>query len=347
MTILIQEDIPNGLRVELKDSDMPFGRPRQVTAYEGGGTLEHEKIYFPGSRNPIYQVQQARERDWQIHGAFRDHLWAQDTGQTVSSHARDQMELIDRIRRRGNPIKITRGQDQWFGLLTEAKFGIEGDHDITYEITFAIAAVASTASQGVRTNVPNAPLLGDLSAAIAASLASRRAQMAALAVRGNAALIMAQILNALDLAEAAANDLTDATVIVETSTASPTDADIERVETVGNAARSAIAAVNDALTGITAALIAPTLAPSSVVAFETARFGVMSDSVSHLDAVRTIRLENRRKRRLAVRLYIVQPGDTLESIALKTLGDISRASEFGIRADELTEGLAIRIPEAA
>lgn len=344
--VFIEEDIAGGLRAELRDADGPFGRPRDTVGFNLGGTLEHTAIYLPGRDTPIFQIKQARERDFVLRGAFRDHLRAQDLGAADPTHAADQVELLERIRRRGNPVTVTRGADQIFGILAETDFGFEGDHDITYELTFKVSSRGGVAPDPQPATQTRTASGADLAQAIADDLAEHRARFAALAADAQSRAAQAAVLNALDLAAAAVSDVVVAAAALESTPTAPSFGDVARLDGLARAAQTAVGGFAAAV-----ALSAPALAaggtPVNVVATWQAVYPAAYAVTGWQDDLRTIRADNRARVRRAARLYTVRDGDTLESIAREQLGDASRAGELGVRADELRPGLVIRIPQEA
>lgn len=340
------EDVPNGLSVELRDSDLPFGRPREITAFDLGGELKTERIYLPGRSTPIYQTQQPRLRDLVVRGAFRDHLKSQDTGTSQVGHARAQRRLIEQIRRNANLLVISWGEESWNGLLVDAKYGIEGHHDSTYELTFAIGSTIGEGQATEQTSEQVATPI-DIAALVQRDLAAARAQLAALALRASVLQTMSTILNAVDAAQQAARDLTEAVTTSATVSRAAANAAAARVDGAGRATQDAARAIIKLLSGTKTLAIVPDGDPGTTLSWLSASTAVLIAADSAIDRARSLRASARSSVTKAARVYVVRSGDTLESIARSELGDASRAGELGVRSDELRPGLSIRIPEIA
>jgi len=123
--------LPDALTVELRDEDLPFGQRRDSAAFESGGTVRGETgnedgVRLPGGRT-IFHVLYAKDRPFEIKGAFRDSLVG------VDGHARQMRDQpFEAIRKRSNLVKLTWSDESRIGLLKEAKFGEEDAHNITY-----------------------------------------------------------------------------------------------------------------------------------------------------------------------------------------------------------------------
>jgi len=343
----ITEDVPDGLSVVLEGSGIPFGRPREITGFETGGQLQHEKIYLPGRTSPIYQVQQARQRDLEFNGAFRDHLRAQDRDAAQVGWAREMVRSIEQVRKRANLVKIEWGKDSWLGLLTETKFGWESESDVTYHLIFAIASTADTETQEApqATEPQRTPV--DIAALIQRDLAEARAQLAALAVRASALQTMVTILNAVDTAQQAARDLAEAVTTSATVSRAAANAAAARVDGAGRATQDASRAIIKMLSGTKTLAIVPDGDPSLTLSWLSASTATLIAADGAIDRARSLRASARSSVTKTARVYVVRSGDTLESIARSEMGDASRSGELGVRSDELRPGLNIRIPESA
>jgi hypothetical protein len=176
-TFVIEEDIATDpQRVELSGPDLPHALPRSMPGFESGGSVEKDVIRLPGKKRPIYQVRQPIQRPMVIKGAFRDHLYVQAGGATGVPHARAMRDLIEAIRLRCNPVKITWSGETRRGLLDDAKFGEESDSEISYEITFEI----SEGPQPLNVDQPREQRqdTSDLAAQMRAIVAADRAALA-------------------------------------------------------------------------------------------------------------------------------------------------------------------------
>ncbi len=344
--VVIQEDVPSGLRVELRDADTPHARPRATPAFESGGPVEREKIYLPGRTRPILQIQQPRERDLVIKGAFRDHLHAQDGG-TDARHAKQMRDRLETIRRRCNVVLVTWDGEQRVCFLAETKFGEESAFEKTYELTFDVldagapgADVAAAARRAPGTEADLATQARALVAELRANLARARAALAA-------RQLVDQLENGLDLADAALGDLQTAAEALQGADPKNVFAAVARATGAGRLAHTAATAVQLVARATGAASAVPTNDPDFVVAWWQLQFGVDDTMNIVIDLVRECRAQALARARQATRLYLVQPGDTLETIARNALGSAARAGELGLRPEDLVPGTYVRIPEAA
>jgi hypothetical protein len=176
-SFVIEEDIATDpQRVELSGPDLPHALPRAFAGFESGGAVEMETVRLPGKKKPIYQVRQATHRPMVVKGAFRDHLYVQAGGATGVPHARAMRQLLEAIRVRCNPVKITWAEDTRHGIMSDAKFGEESQYEITYELTFEI----SEGPEPLYVDQPREQRqdTSDLAAQIRATLAADRAALA-------------------------------------------------------------------------------------------------------------------------------------------------------------------------
>ncbi len=203
---IIEEDIQSDAqRVILDGPDLPHAAPRDSAGFNSGGPVEHSKIHL--GDNVIIQVKQARQRDRVFHGAFRDHLYATETGSPSQDHARSMRDAIEVIRGRANPLRVSWGTESFTGILAETNFGEESEHDITYELTFSVVHVTGTTgsssqSKAFRDTSVDAQALAQK---LNADLAQRRAEMAAVGATAQAEIALAAVSDALTAAVASLN----------------------------------------------------------------------------------------------------------------------------------------------
>lgn len=308
--------------------------------------LQHEAVYLPGHEGVLYQVQQARLRNLEFHGHFRDHLRAQDLGTADVGHARNMVRAIEQIRKRANLLTVSLGKDSWTCLLTEAKFSWEGPQDCLYEIVLAVAANAETVVEAPNATQPQV-VPSDLAAQIQADLAEARAKMAALALRANALQLQVTILNIFDHASASARDLTEAVSTLALVNRASASAAAARVDGAGRSVQTQLQTLLKLLATTKPQAIVPDGDPGGLLAWHSASIGASVTATTSIDRARSLRGHARSRVTKASRVYVVRTDDTLESIAASELGDRSRAGELGVRSDELRPGLNIRIPEAS
>lgn len=351
---VFKEDIAsNPITVTLEDTDLPFGRARELSAFQSGGKVDIAQggIYNPGSDRVVLQMMAVRENKLTIRGAFRDRIRAGAQRQTNNdpepNHARRMRDLIERVKRRGNPLKISWNGDERTGVLEETTFDEEGPHDISYALTFFIAEPPTGTSQVIGSATNPTPSLEDLRSQMAADHAQRQSELAALATN---AAIVAGVSNALGFVANAIETLGTFTTTLERavlSTPAQLAAAVNGVNAAAQNVQTQVEAIRDA--GYDQIPADQAMVNQSVDDYM--RWWVWQSRLQltldqHLDAMRQIRLQATQQLRQATRLYRVQPGDTLESIALQQLGSKARASDLGIRQDQLVPGAYVRIPQA-
>jgi hypothetical protein len=350
---VIKEDISNNpLQIVLEDTDMPYGRPREMEGFNSGGKVDIAQggIYNPGSERVVLQMMAQRENKMTIKGAFRDRIRAgvqrQSNTDAMPQHAKKQRDLVELIRRRANPLKISWDGEERTGVIEETVFGEEGPHDITYTITFFIAEPLTGGSRN-NTNATNpTPSLEDLRAQMAADHAERQSELLALATNAS---VVAVISNALGFVSNAIDTLGIATTTIERavlSTPQQVQSAVNNVNASATNVQTQIQAVQNA--GYDKAPPDQAMVNQSVDDYMRwwawqSRTKLTLDQEA--DAMRQIRQQATEQMRKATSLYRVQEGDTLESIALQRLGSKARASDLGIRQDQLIPGSYVRIPQ--
>lgn len=350
---VIQEAIPNGLRVELLDTDMPFGRARDLAAFETGGELmiAQSGIYNPGSPLPIIQVMQARERPLIIKGAFRDRIYVGKTGLTAaqgdqSNHARFMRDALETIRRRGNYVDIQWENESRRGVLIETRFSEESRNDIAYELKFFISAPANAPGTTQAAGMIKVASLQDLQAQMAEKALILRARMAKLAI---SAVIQTAIVVAWSATSSSIDVVGITTTALERAQSSPHRL-LYRVNAVVASASSVQTQVQNLKTLLDATRADSAMLAGAVDAYVSfwtvaSQTQVLLDQLQY--AMWVMKSQAYDKLRAATRLYRVQPGDTVEQIALAQLGSSARAQDLGVRQDQLVAGQYIRIPQAS
>lgn len=352
---VFKEDIAAGaITVTLEDTDMPYGRARELSAFQSGGKVDIAQggIYNPGSDRVVLQMMAVRENKLVIKGAFRDRIRAgaqRQQGGGEPNHAKSMRDLIERVKRRGNPLKISCNGEERTGVIEETVFEEESAHDIAYTITFFIATPPTGAT--AQNTSPTSPTVSieDLRAQMSASLAERRAALLGLATD---AAVTATISNALGFVSNAIDTLGVATTTMERqvlNTPQQIQTAANNVVSSAQAVQTQIAQVQDEADGLDT-----TRAQDAMQKANTDEYlkwwewqlqtQLLLDQI--LDAMRQVRLQALQQMRKATKLYRVQPTDTLESIALTQLGSKARASDLGIRPDQLVVGSYVRIPQA-
>lgn len=350
---VIKENITNNpLQIILEDTDMPYGRPREMEGFQSGGKMDIAGggIYNPGSNRVILQMMSHRENKLTIKGAFRDRIRAGVQRQTntdvMPQHAKKMRDRLELIKRRGNLLKISWDGDERTGVIEETVYGEEGPHDITYAITFFISEPPTGGPRNNTQGTNPTPSVEDLRSQMAADLAARRGELLALAAT---AATMSAISNALGFAANAIDTLGTMTTTLEREILS-TPAQVQTAVNNTNAAaqnvQTQIQAIRDA--GYDNVPPDQAMVNQSIDDYMKwwawqSRLNTTLDQMS--DAMRQIRLQATQQMRLATRLYRVKDGDTLESIALQQLGSKARAGDLGLRQDQLIAGSYVRIPQ--
>jgi hypothetical protein len=338
--VTIREAVESGaLEVVLEGADLPHASIRERPAFESGGSVEHEAVYLPGAALPVIQVQQARERDMVIAGAFRVHLHVQDGG-TDADHARTMRDRLEEIRYRAKPLRVTWGTQERLCFLHETKFSEESEFQIAYELTFrvlrGVARPQRTPREGVARGAPStvAEQLGQ-------DVAERQAQWAALQAAAVSQAAVSTVLAGLAAVATGVESARSAAQTLEKASGGPAKVSaLAAVLGAAGAAQTALAGLRDALAGL----------PSGAsdlggeLAYAAAKWGTLDTLSAVADQLRAAAQAARERARVGTRLYQVRPGDTLESIARQVLGNAGRAHELGLRADQLTAGRLVRIP---
>jgi hypothetical protein len=149
---------------------------------------------------------------------------------------------------------------------------------------------------------------------------------------------------ALDLIDAALATLEDAATSLERAAVGQVPEAAKRVIAAARIAQDAVAAAFLAIESTPNEIAVPSGDIASLVHWQRAQFATLDDLAGVSDQLRTLRAEARKRTQRTARIYEVRPGDTLESIAQITLGNAARASDLGLRDDQLEPGMVVRIP---
>jgi len=342
--IIEEIGVANPVRVLLADEDLPFGRARDFAAFESGGEIRlgnDDGVRLPGGR-VVFHVMYAKERPLILKGAFRDSLLGSD------GHARRYRDNVDLIRKRANLVRVTWASESRTGLLQDAKFGEEDEHNITYELKFIISDGAGTSPPASdEMSLPDVSPLA-LIAQMIADFAMIKAIDVSVAVASQVALTV----KALEYAcEQRMNDT--ATYVAsldapqDTSQAALREA-AQRCQSSASQAQTSIAALSTYISGLTLATAISSPSPSAddAIAFATYQNTSRTTCDSALDTFRVISIKAATLAGTSTRLYQIQTGDTLESIAQSQLGSRGRASEIMLPGPAPVAGSWIGIPGA-
>lgn len=127
-------DIGLGLYAQLVGNMMP------VQPFSYGGSQHIVKEYYSGKVDPVVQVLGSREKDLTLRGRIHE---KKITGPLTTKRrqlATAMVETIDDMRKRGNLVKLTLGEFQRWGYITEVNFGMKTLGDYDYEIMFSIVS---------------------------------------------------------------------------------------------------------------------------------------------------------------------------------------------------------------
>lgn len=161
-----RNDFPNGLEIvefengviKTNEKVILIGDSMPRDIFPLGGNQQLVKDYYPGNTEPTVQVLGPRESDIVIRGTLKAKTLArsnsapigtpaqiqqsQAAGQNLTEQLRqfpkEQQELIDAIRIRGNVVRLTMGDIQRFAFLENTEFNVKTLAEIDYTLTFFI-----------------------------------------------------------------------------------------------------------------------------------------------------------------------------------------------------------------
>jgi len=341
---IVIEELIGGLSCTLTEHELPYGRRHELAAFEAGVEVDiaEDGIYNPGSDQVTLAIMQPRYLPMQIRGAFHDVFFPRDPG-----HARKQRDLLTRIAQRANPVKVTWGDDERQGLLRIARFGEQSEFDIAYDLTFFVAkpptGTAPARDDGLLSPTDDP---SDLVDQLRATAAQHQAALAAVALRAEIASAYA---NSFATIGAALDVLATATLAFSSALISGPHQGLSAARGVVAAAKAAADSV-ESLRSYTDELTADDavnpVTGDNLGAWWAWSYDAQDDFLGILDQLRTIAHVALLALRKATRLYRVQDGDTLESIAQMQLGSRGRSLDLGISQADLVPGNYVRIPQA-
>jgi len=146
-----RNDFPNGLEIVEFEQGVALTNEKVVLLGDSmpknifplGGIQQLVKDYYPGNTEPTVQVLGPRENDIVIRGTLKSKTFARKDGGSPSVEQlrrfpKEQQELIDAMRIRGNVVRITLGEIQRFAFIENTEFEIKTLAEIDYAITFFI-----------------------------------------------------------------------------------------------------------------------------------------------------------------------------------------------------------------
>lgn len=323
-------DVPNPLRIVLRDDDAPYGKAEETAAFTTGGTLMHKRRKLPGRRGALFHVQAVDDEPLEITGAFRDHRMGQ-------GHADDIRRRIEQVRERANLLRITWDGHTWTGLLTSARFGQEDRGHVTYELKFDLAA------PGAPERTQRVEQRADSDAVDRALTEFRRLRSLEAVQRRDAFQTFNEVMNAV---EGGLDTFSDALRRVEAN-AALVSRQVRRVTSLGLQVQQRVAAARRMLLNMTreAARIGGQV--EDAVTWDNYVGGINDGLLDAASTCRNAVEQQRRRLRQTTRLYRVKVGDTLESIAASQLGDAARAGDLGLTPSQVVVGAIVRIPANA
>lgn len=146
-----RNDFPSGLEIVEFEQGVALTNERVVLLGDSmpknifplGGIQQLVKDYYPGNTEPTVQVLGPRENDIVIRGTLKSKTFARKDGgsppvEQLRRFPKEQQELIDAMRIRGNVVRITLGEIQRFAFIENTEFEIKTLAEIDYAITFFI-----------------------------------------------------------------------------------------------------------------------------------------------------------------------------------------------------------------
>jgi len=337
--IVIEEiEVPNPRRIVLESYDLPHGRPRVEAAFESGGETQRKRFDLPvapGQSRTIMHIGASPDsKPFVLKGAWRDH----HSGR--SGHARLMRDRFEELRRRANQVRVQWAGDTRTCMLVETVFGEEGEHDITFELHFEV--LLGVRNDATRADAP-APSATTTTATTREQLGRQRDRMNRLQARAGA---LTQAQNAIGNAMGRLAEVERAAGEVERQTR-VVGAQIRRVLSLASGAQRMMLQAQGAVRALRSETVLAVRDATNTLEFWRTQTETLAAITSVINALRDLIASFRTRVRRNVRLYMVRAGDTLESIALRTLGSAARANELGVRADDLRPGYVIRLPDAA
>lgn len=342
---IVEVGVPDAISVTFEDDDLPHGRRRERAAWQEGGTVklgEQGGTYLPGSSKPILHPLYSTFRPRTLKGALRDHLVG------VAGHARKMRDDLERIRLRANMLRISWDLEGFTGFLVESTFGIEDAANITYELQFIVEEPFGLAEQDSSASVAHPDAGPDLVAQMVQAAAANRAELEALSMSAAVSLV---ILAAQGEVETALGTALEAVTQLESGQVGQGQQMRQAVASTIGAALGAAAsatALAAAVDGLGPVDVLPVVDAAGAAAWSVAQADAILFASKAADAMRSVAQQARAKLLSSRRLYLVQPGDTLDRVALAALGSRARVEDLGLTPAQLAAavGSYIALPEA-
>lgn len=333
------EEINGDQFVELVDHDLPAGRRYEIAGFESGveNEIAEDGINNPGASQIVYPVMVTKYLPMSLKGRFTDAFF-------FDGHARDMRNKLTLLAQRCNPLKIIWGLDERQGVFKQARFGEESQNDIAYELTFLIA-VPPTGNYSALSQPQQTQDVLDIATQLAQIAAVAQAGMDAIAITAQVQSILSErftaITGAIELMQVSATVFASTPLTSAQSVISAAKQVVSSVHSAQNAVTDLKKELDD-LKSVDAVDIATA---DNQVQFYLWQLATQTQLLEVEDDLRTMRQIVTQAVKKSTELYKVQPGDTLELIALQQLGSKARALDLGITQSDLVPGNFVRIPE--
>ncbi len=104
---------------------------------ETGGEQKLNKDFYAGNSEPVVHVMGSSENDVMFKGRFYDKRYANQEDRGIAFEL--QKRFTD-MRKRGNLVKFSLGEMEWFGFISVTNFNIKTLADIDYEISILVVS---------------------------------------------------------------------------------------------------------------------------------------------------------------------------------------------------------------
>lgn len=329
---IIEERGPNPKRIELRDWDLPHGRPRKEAAFTLGDKTVSNKIYLDGRDTPIVHMRYLTGEPLKIKGHFRDELWAEQ------GHALFMRSKFKELHGRQRELTVSWGTIRLLATIEGSQFHVEDDANIRYEIEFFIIKDISEAVTVSKSEAVSDP--ADVVSTIRQRMAARKAAAQAQFAQ---TIGMLAIMEAYSAADTALQSAEASAEKFEQSTDRARDVPHE-LESKCEEARARATDLEALATSTDDADFLPIVSAVTAPTWWAFRDDTIVGCAEVIDTMRAIERTSRLAQTPASTLYQVRPGDTVESIALSTLGSPARAGELSIMPRDLVPGRYVRIP---
>lgn len=299
--------------VRLEGRALPEGGRGSGGAFEIAPGTRQSEHYYPQVNQPTRHLMGVRYEALTIHGRVEDRY----LGTGAAKRFRQSIELLV-----NRPVRFGWGDDiQYLGVVDKAAVGVETERSHTYSITFLVDGPESEPRVEQSATTPATP--ADLAADARAERKLVAAKLDATAPYLSAA--DRAVLRDVTLAYLAATDL------LTTSLDSMIDATVASALALGRASSLAgtLALAASSLRAMVGSVRIAADAHAAEGAWWQSTRAELIESLTIVEgsALATAqRLDQLRQEGDAVEVYDVREGDTLESIALRRLGDHAHAA---------------------